>query len=663
MPIAPLMQRFVDDELARSDDLIARTRAGTLQLLRDPSGLAATERALQFELADALQRQAPRFDAEFIDTLRRLVADEMAGATGFAPETDVGGLDTLELMDESRVEADIEISRATQIIDSTAEWELRELQTFTSTLAGQTHVSADTHPLRPAIHASALWQATSVVAGDAARRALVLRTAAGVMAGLLKNAWAAACTRLESQGIEPGVYRTVLLTPAASVPARVPEFDVTRPGAFSGLLAGLPAGGALPPDAESRAELVRRGSTLFDPRVLDLMSRVFAKVAADEQVPRSFGPALADLQWPALRLALKDPALLDSVAHPMWQLVDRIGAAAAAWPQPGDPRSGALLVCCRHEVQTLEQTDTPDAAQVRRALARIEAFIGSQLDAQRLAARGTVDGLVLAERREVLEQSLTARLTDQMVPVRCSAGVRRFVTGAWARVLAEAMLSHGEQSELTRRLFKTVDDLLWSVQLPDHQQSRQRLIGLLPGLLQSLRDGMALIAMSPGEQQAVLDELMAIHTEVLRPGQRPAGTALTPEQIVQRMRDEVITEAPVQRPFADSLIDLSQIETVPADQLPDEAWTADKARRVDTLMPGDWRRLFLRGRWTRVQLLWRSDRGGFFLFAGETPGRTHSLTRRALDRLSSAGLLQPVEASSLVQRAVDAMLRELSLAR
>jgi len=78
MPIAPLMQRFVDDELARSDDLIARTRAGTLQLLRDPSGLAATERALQFELADALQRQAPRFDAEFIDTLRRLVADEMA---------------------------------------------------------------------------------------------------------------------------------------------------------------------------------------------------------------------------------------------------------------------------------------------------------------------------------------------------------------------------------------------------------------------------------------------------------------------------------------------------------------------------------------------------------------------------------------------------------
>jgi Protein of unknown function (DUF1631) len=318
-----------------------------------------------------------------------------------------------------------------------------------------------------------------------------------------------------------------------------------------------------------------------------------------------------------------------------------------------------LLACCRQEVQALEQTDTPETAQVKRALARIEAFVAGQFETQRLAASETVDALVIAERREVLEQALTARLTDQMVPVRCSAGVRRFVTGAWARVLAESMLRHGDQAELTRRLFKTVDDLLWSVQLPDHPQSRQRLIGLLPGLLQSLRDGMETIAMPAAERQAVFDELMAIHTEVLRPGHRPAGSASTPEQIVQRMRDEVTTELPAPRPFADSLIDLSQIETVPADQLPDEAWRADKARRIDTLMPGDWRRLFLRGRWARVQLLWRSDRGGFFLFAGETPGRTHSLTRRALDRLSSAGLLQPVEASSLVQRAVDAMLREL----
>ena len=70
--------------------------------------------------------------------------------------------------------------------------------------------------------------------------------------------------------------------------------------------------------------------------------------------------------------------------------------------------------------------------------------------------------------------------------------------------------------------------------------------------------------------------------------------------------------------------------------------------------------MFLQGRWSRVQLLWRSDRSLFFLFAGESPSRTHSITRRALERLSLAGLVQPIEARPLVQRAVDRMLRDIS---
>ena len=75
---------------------------------------------------------------------------------------------------------------------------------------------------------------------------------------------------------------------------------------------------------------------------------------------------------------------------------------------------------------------------------------------------------------------------------------------------------------------------------------------------------------------------------------------------------------------------------------------------------GDRLRIFLQGRWSRTQLLWRSDRSLFFLFAGESPTRTHSITRRALERLSSAGLVQPLEAKPIVERAVDRMTRELA---
>jgi Protein of unknown function (DUF1631) len=684
MPIAPLMQRFVDDELARCAELIARTQAGTLQLLRDGSGLGSSERALQAELSEALQRQGGAFQAEFVQALRSRVADELNDAqrAAAAPEpAGLGALDGLELMDESRVESDIEISRATQLIDTTAEWELRELQTFTSTLSGQTHVSAESNPLRPLVYASALWQATGIVTSDSARRALLLRTAAGVMAGLLKNAWAAACTRLESQGVEPGIYRTVLLTPANVVP-RTPDFDVTRPGAFGALLAGMPVARAA--DASGAATELRiglvtpsfglpggalqgsgvTGSGMRERQVAELLSRLFARIQTDTQVPSAFRAVLARLQVSALGVALKDPALLDSHEHPVWQLMDRIGQAASAWPQPGDPRAARLLAFCDAAAEQVAQAGEPDAALFKRALTRVDAQLAEQLAAEQQAAQPAIHTLMLAERRELLEQTLSQRLVDQMVPVRTSPGVRRFVTGALARVVAESMLRFGEQADVTRTHLRTVDDLLWSLQIPDHPQSRQRLLTLLPTLLQRLRAGMALIALPAAEQQVVLDELMTIHTEALRPGTRGGAATLTPEEIVQRMRDEVLPPTTGHGAFSDSVIDLSSMETVPAEMLPtqnldDEA--DDPAKRVEALRAADTLRLFLRGRWTRVQLLWRSDRSLYFLFADEVPGRTHSVTRRALERLGSAGLMRPLEDKTLVQRATDSLMRELSL--
>ena len=171
---------------------------------------------------------------------------------------------------------------------------------------------------------------------------------------------------------------------------------------------------------------------------------------------------------------------------------------------------------------------------------------------------------------------------------------------------------------------------------------------------------MQTVSLPAAEQQLVLDELMTIHTDALRPGGRASG-ALSPEEIVQRMRDEVVSETPAARSFGDSVIDLSSMETVPAEHLPTggDATEDDPAKRIEALRVGDRQRVFLQGRWSRVQMLWRSDRSLFFLFAGESPARTHSITRRALERLSSAGLVQPLVAKPLVQRSVDRMMREI----
>lgn len=727
MPIAPLLQRFVDDELTRSTALIERITSATLEQLRNPrdGGLSLQERQHYLDLGEALAQRGGVFRAAFVDALRRLVtADlrERATHVSDVPLGDVPG--SLTLMDETRVEADIEIARASQIVDTAAEWELRELQTFTSTLVGQAHVSPESNPFRPLSYARALWDAASALVPTFVQRSLLLRQSSVAAASLLKMAFAAASSRLEAQGVQPGIYRTVVLAPGA-VPQRSPLMSaeaaaatgtaplpavavgqLLSPSVVSGRSAsGAAASGAAratasgrddrnleaalqqiesmlrqlppvplaPPGARAPAvaaprlrdhhdELVSSTSDGVDRQIIELLSRLFDMVLSDTRLPAAFRTLMARLQASALRVALNDPSMMSQHDHPVWALMDRIADVSALYTQAGDPRLSGLLAFCEGLVDRLARANRHDAHLYRQTLAQFDTFVQSQINEQLTHASVKVDELSRAEQRDQIQQQIAQRLADQIAALRApiAPNMRHFVTGTWSRVLAVAMLDDGEEAESTASYMKALDDLLWSLNLPDHPQSRQRLVGLLPSLLQRLRSGMTLIELPAVEQQHVLDELMAAHTEALRPARQTDGD-LSPEQIVQMLRDEPAPAPGMAPAFGDSLIDLASMETVPAELIdsaavPDAAETAD---HVGELRPGDGRRLFLRGRWTRALLLWRSAGGQYFLFASESPGRTHAITRQALTRLHAEKLLLPLEERSLTQRAVEALVHEM----
>ena len=79
------------------------------------------------------------------------------------------------------------LDRAAMLIDSLVEWEHRELQTFTAALRGESHVGSDSNPIRPALVARALREATDARATPPAPRMLALRALA-------------ACRRLRPMG-------------------------------------------------------------------------------------------------------------------------------------------------------------------------------------------------------------------------------------------------------------------------------------------------------------------------------------------------------------------------------------------------------------------------------------------------------------------------------
>jgi hypothetical protein len=719
MSVAPMMLSFVEDELSRAPSLIGRTVATALSQLQPTSKPDQTSRAdkqLRTEVFEGLQRGSRLFTQVFTDSLRTLVMADASMQAQQAMAESSPETAGFQLLDENRIETDIEISRAAQAIDLAAEWELRELQTFTSALLGQAHVSVSSNPLRPAVYSQALWDAACAITSATAQRQLLFRTATACLARQLKMAWASASTRLESQGIEPSVYRTTVHAPSPAAasgavwsaqPAGLGQLLGRMPAARSG--GGVPAGqtaaeargsaaqaqarfsatfedvlqrieallggGAeyqlqLSGSARSGAQplhglvgsLLAHASDVIDRQIVELLSRLFEAILCDEQLSSGVRAVMARLQVSALRVALTDPEMLDNDRHPVWRLMNRIAQAAQLWPEDADPRAASLLAFNESLAADIAATERPTAELYLRALAQLEEHLDAQLQAQRKAAQSVIDALALGDRREMLRVELSAQFSEQFRSSRASPGVLAFMTEAWPRVVTESILRFGADSEHTAAYLQAADDLDVSLNLQINPKNRLQLFSLLPRLLKRLRAGMALIALPLAEQQAMLDDLMVAHTSLL--GFATTARGLPGEADFKSSSPIGASGVSEQLPpaeFGESLIDVHSMDTVPAELLSTvegaQTMPAELTETVIMAAPCEW---FLRGRWQRVQLLWRSESARTFLFAGEAAGCLHSITGDALQRLGREGLIKPLSETGLLQRAVDRVGRKLT---
>lgn len=362
MPLPDALREFVDAELARMPALIEQVRRQTVDALRHPAAaVSPVERMLRFDLAQALEQQAQRFGDAFVEALRHRVLDEPPAAA--APALSLEPLQPLALIDESVHGNDIEIARATALIAGTAEWELRELQTFTSALSGLPYVAVDTNPLRPEAFALALWAAADALP-QARNSPLLLRSAAAALADALRLAFAAACTRLEAQGVHPSLYRTAVPTPEE------------RASMLAELLDAVPA----PPAGAS-------------PATAELLAKLFAEVLRSAGLQPALRALAGLVQTLALDLVAREPGLLDNAGHPLWQLLDRFAHQSATHPSATDPQLLAWVGLAAELLAGIQTTPLHDAETWRGCIEQLDAYAAAQFNTQLQQAQGDIASL------------------------------------------------------------------------------------------------------------------------------------------------------------------------------------------------------------------------------------------------------------------------------
>jgi hypothetical protein len=432
------LQRFVDDELMRAPLLIEQVLEETMAAIRrDSVGMSSRERNLVADVQRSLLSNRPLLVREFVRALTEQVQhdiDDVESTKRPAPST-LGGL---SLVDESQVEVDVELSRVIEAIRSVAEHELRELMSFTSALVGDMDVARDYNPFRPDVIGRALWDAAQCLPLQRAYQLSFMRHACMPLAQLVRKSYAGACSRLESMGVEPAVYRTIIVfgsrrtqgqqdaffdpnanrvesstpMPGPSGRPRIVDATAVAPTPEPGtprlsleqvlsrtdeMLRNLPADGD-PRRREhlrnlQRQQMVYSAENSADRELIELMSRLFDAVLGDRRLALDMQNLVSRLQAPALRLALRDPATLDNYTHPVWLLMDRVALQGDLHPPAGDPERTRMLRFMHGLMDTLAQEQARDSDAFRWARERVMTYERARFEQRRGAAEAELQSL------------------------------------------------------------------------------------------------------------------------------------------------------------------------------------------------------------------------------------------------------------------------------
>jgi hypothetical protein len=625
MTSSDALQHFVDDELMRAPLLFEQVIEETLGAMRrDAATMNARQRTQLADVQRAMGSHRPLLVREFVRALNEHVQQELAGGDSTRNPLPTGP-GALSLVDESQVEVDVELSRVIEAIRSVAEHELRELMTFVSALVGDMDVARDYNPFRPEVLGRSLWEAARAMPIGQLSQLAFVHHACMPMAQLLRKSYAGASSRLEGMGVEPAVYRTIIVFGSRRSSGQQDSFFDPQANR-----------------AESTTPLAGPGGRRTDT----------ARSAQTPDIVLDGAPATGPAMAPADNSRGSRGA--SGIGSAPASGSAGSGASRPVTPPSGTPAATPPSAAPRLSLeQVLARTDEmlrnlpPDGDRHRRDHLRnlqrqqMVASANSAADRELIELIGRLFDAVLGDRRlEVDMQGLVSRLQSPAIrlALRDPATLDNYTHPVW--LLMDRMALQGDLHPLPG------------------DPERTRMLRFMHGLMDTLAQ----------EQSRDSDAFRWARERVMsyersRFEQR-RGAAEAELHSLQALEDRTMAGGPP--PTIPGALDVGQLDTVPADlletllaaQRTDEP-PSDAAHWLAGRRSGEWVRMFMQGAWVNAQLLWYGRHREYWLFADGASANTWAVRRRALERMLQMQLLSSLAPRSLIRDAASRVLRNL----
>lgn len=442
-----------------------------------------------------------------------------------------------------------------------------------------------------------------------------------------------------------------------------------------------PAADAVPQEAENRLFALRDkldlgNSPAVERMTVDVVAMLFEFILDDKQIPAELRQHIGRLQIPMLKAAMLTPAMLQDERHPARQLLNRISSAAVA-TDPSTPAGRQLMAEIDRVSGEILSGFESDMAVFSRALDEFERFLQMHVQRDDREAAHVIEAVETAEKLSILLTNIRATLCDVLLSLNIEKRLSDFIIQVWPHVMVhaawqdlEGKMPLEEPGSLFQQYRAVLPELIWSIQEKPTPQERSALMRVLPDLVKRLTKALQLIQLPEDESREILDQLVAMHTRVLR-GSQKGGAQKAPglEQLRKDFSRLVVnwdrvswSLAEPPQPRADLIEEVFAVRGVVAElNLGVNTMAASQADREfleQTYLLGTRVEFRADGSEARpAQLAWISTHHSLYLFRSEpSDGALALYTFAALLEALEQGRIVPVEYAPVFERAMESLL-------
>ncbi|WP_137918775.1 DUF1631 family protein [Hydrogenophaga sp. 2FB] len=651
------------------------TLHGTLRE-REASASHLSERQSLLQARTTLESHRDLMATRFLAVLGESMENALPHTGSGSRRSSTVSFDELELMGDDQVQETVEQARVQQIVKMAVDEELVTLTKRLNGALGLTVVNPEANPLRVEVIVGALVKSLKGLHVDAAVRARWLQVGAIPLGDALREMYVRLSQQLDRAGVKPAGY-VVTHMPTSRQPAAAPKEEAVSVKEVMGddnlltldHLHQLLVGNL---DLNKNAAADNAMGRTLASEVVTLMLK---GIAADERLLAPVRYMLLDMKPALLQLARSEPRFFADKQNPARRLLDAITERSLAFTSERDPGFEAFSRRVHDVVRALREPGADLAARFPTQLDALERSQAAAVTPARVQARGlAVQTLVRVEQRNLLAERVATEIRARNDFDKTPGVVRRFLTGPWSQVVAQARLEGADSPNTSHsqsaasRYSELLSDLMWSSQLALASLNRPRLVKIIPGVLRTLREGLDSIDYPREQTESFFQTLMGMH-EAAYKTQRTGAPAAADEQhsVPPEMDDEPWMQRNEARDSClmdDVFKDAPPTTTQPAFQETQRIqrdWADVKteiaAQRTADLPVGTWVDILQDGQAARWQITWASPHGTLFLFTG-SDGRSLSMTKRGFERLLEQDRLRVVADHGVVDAALDEVARQ-----